>query len=46
MAQIQGFQDEYVKIQSAYPNGEITIRVRKGGNGPGLLLLHGYPQTS
>jgi haloacetate dehalogenase len=25
--------------------GETTIYVRHGGNGPGLLLLHGFPQT-
>jgi haloacetate dehalogenase len=26
--------------------GEATIRVRHGGSGPPLLLLHGHPQTS
>jgi haloacetate dehalogenase len=25
--------------------GEAAIRVRHGGAGPPLLLLHGYPQT-
>jgi haloacetate dehalogenase len=25
--------------------GEATLRVRYGGNGPALLLLHGHPQT-
>lgn len=25
--------------------GEAVIRVRHGGHGPGLLLLHGHPQT-
>ena len=25
--------------------GEAVIRVRYGGNGPPLLLLHGHPQT-
>jgi haloacetate dehalogenase len=24
---------------------EVTIRVRRGGSGPALLLLHGHPQT-
>ncbi len=24
---------------------EVTQRVRVGGSGPGLLLLHGHPQT-
>jgi haloacetate dehalogenase len=27
------------------PVGEVTLRVRVGGSGPALLLLHGYPQT-
>ncbi len=25
--------------------GEVTIRLRHGGSGPPLLLLHGFPQT-
>jgi haloacetate dehalogenase len=25
--------------------GDVTLRVRHGGSGPPLLLLHGYPQT-
>jgi haloacetate dehalogenase len=25
--------------------GEVGLRVRRGGSGPGLLLLHGYPQS-
>jgi haloacetate dehalogenase len=25
--------------------GEVTLRVRAGGSGPPLLLLHGYPET-
>jgi haloacetate dehalogenase len=25
--------------------GEVSLRVRTGGSGPPLLLLHGYPET-
>jgi haloacetate dehalogenase len=25
--------------------GEVSLRVRHGGSGPPLLLLHGYPET-
>lgn len=34
-----GFQDQMIQTSGA------TIRVRSGGKGPPLLLLHGYPQT-
>ncbi len=34
-----GFELAHVDV------GEVTLRVRRGGSGPGLLLLHGYPQT-
>src|SRR4051794_23870431 len=30
---------------SMIDTGEATLRVRHGGNGPPLLLLHGHPQT-
>jgi haloacetate dehalogenase len=30
---------------SMIDTGEVTIRVRHGGSGPPLLLLHGHPQT-
>ena len=30
---------------SDVPVGEVTLRVRHGGSGPPLLLLHGYPET-
>jgi len=30
---------------SVVDTGEATLRVRHGGNGPPLLLLHGHPQT-
>src|SRR5215831_13072971 len=32
--------------QSTIDTGETAIRVRQGGSGPPLLLLHGNPQTS
>ena len=35
----QGFQLSQVAL------GEVSLRVRHGGAGPPLLLLHGYPQT-
>src|SRR5665213_2144023 len=35
----EGFDLSYVDA------GEATIRVRKGGSGPPLLLLRGHPQT-
>jgi haloacetate dehalogenase len=31
---------------STIDTGEVSIRVRHGGHGPPLLLLHGHPQTS
>ncbi len=30
---------------SRVPVGDVTLRVRVGGSGPPLLLLHGYPET-
>jgi haloacetate dehalogenase len=35
----EGFQQRQID------NGEVTINLRMAGNGPPLLLLHGYPQT-
>lgn len=35
----EGFDEAMIET------GEATIRVRHGGNGPPLLLLHGHPQT-
>jgi haloacetate dehalogenase len=34
-----GFEESRVDV------GEVTLRVRRGGRGPGLLLLHGYPES-
>ncbi len=31
---------------SMIDTGEVVIRVRHGGHGPGLLLFHGHPQTN
>ncbi len=35
----EGFRLEMIET------GEATVRVRHGGSGPPLLLLHGHPQT-
>ena len=32
-------------MQQQIDTGEVTINLRMAGNGPPLLLLHGYPQT-
>ena len=42
MAWFEGFEDR------RHPVGDVTLRVRTGGNpaGPPLLLVHGFPQTS
>lgn len=37
---LNGFDDHRICL----PSG-VTLRVRKAGDGPALLLLHGYPQT-
>ncbi len=36
---LEGFKLEWLDV------GEATLRVRHGGSGPGLLLLHGHPRT-
>jgi haloacetate dehalogenase len=36
----EGFETTYVDT------GDATIRVRHGGDGPAVLLLHGHPRTS
>jgi haloacetate dehalogenase len=35
----EGFKLDHVEI------GEVTLRVRHGGNGPPVVLLHGHPRT-
>src|SRR5207244_9052378 len=35
----EGFALEFIDV------GEVRLRVRRGGSGPPLLLLHGHPQT-
>ena len=36
----EGFADEMVDL------GDVRLRVRLGGQGPALLLIHGHPRTS
>jgi haloacetate dehalogenase len=36
----EGFTDEMVNL------GDVQLRVRLGGDGPPLLLIHGHPRTS
>jgi len=36
----EGFADEVVDL------GDVQLRVRFGGDGPPLLLIHGHPRTS
>jgi haloacetate dehalogenase len=39
MTVFPGFEEARVDV------GEVALRVRHGGSGPGLLLLHGYPES-
>jgi len=39
----EGFQLSQITVPD--PAGEVSLRVRHGGSGPPLLLLHGYPET-
>jgi haloacetate dehalogenase len=39
----EGFELSQIPISD--PAGEISLRVRHGGSGPPLLLLHGHPET-
>lgn len=36
----EGFATEFVDLT------DVTLRVRHGGQGPAVLLLHGHPRTS
>ena len=36
----EGFADEMVDL------GDVRLRVRLGGEGPAVLLIHGHPRTS
>jgi haloacetate dehalogenase len=35
----EGFTDDHVSV------GEVSLRVRHGGEGPAVLLVHGHPRT-
>jgi haloacetate dehalogenase len=39
----EGFQLSQIEV--ADPKGPVSLRVRHGGSGPPLLLLHGHPET-
>ncbi|HEY0649517.1 alpha/beta hydrolase [Phenylobacterium sp.] len=39
----EGFELSQIALPD--PAGEVSLRVRHGGSGPPLLLLHGYPET-
>ena len=41
----EGFEARDVGIDGTGIDGSVTIRALVGGDGPPLLLLHGYPQT-
>lgn len=39
----EGFQLSQVTVPDSA--GDVSLRVRRGGSGPPVLLLHGYPET-
>jgi len=43
MSTFTGFKEHRVKVHSGVV-GDIEIYAKVGGSGPGLLLIHGYPQ--
>jgi hypothetical protein len=45
MVAFSEFKEVRVNVKSDLVEGGIEIFAKVGGEGPGLLLLHGYPQT-
>lgn len=43
MSQFDQFEEHRVPVKSDVV-GDIEIHAQVGGDGPGLLLIHGYPQ--
>lgn len=39
----EGFELSQISVPD--PAGEVSLRVRHGGSGPPVLLIHGYPET-
>src|SRR5947208_4634674 len=39
MSFFEGFELDFVEV------GDVTLRVRHGGGGPPIVLLHGHPRT-
>jgi hypothetical protein len=45
MSGFEDFSHERVKVHSEALDRDLEIVAYKAGSGPGLLLLHGFPQT-
>jgi len=45
MVAFSEFREVRINVKSDLVEGGIEIFAKVGGEGPGLLLLHGYPQT-
>jgi len=43
MSTFNGFEENQVPVHSDVV-GDLEIYAKVGGSGPGLLLIHGYPQ--